>query len=186
MRQLRLTRWARSWTAVISLGILGCGAGEPLVWERYEYPEDGFSVEFPGEPEIVREEVENDLAPMFVHTFTRHGERETLRYQVIMRTIPLAVFGLGFKPSQLVEARIKNYAHAESLEILTDTGWTLGDVGGRALTFEHPDGSLEQSRLLMRKTVMHHVSVRGPAEERGRSEIPRFLDSFRLLGESPS
>ncbi|MFQ5514890.1 MAG: hypothetical protein ACE5FG_10665 [Myxococcota bacterium] len=168
---------------LLGMAILACAERTAAPsWERYTNEELGFSVLVPGDPIETHEELPSDLGTIHSTVVSAEPPGDALRYLVRADRFPPQIQALrALIP--LVEARHRRHEQRVEGKTLELEAIHVGDVPGREVMIELPDGTLERARFLMHGSVIYHLGVRLPPDERERPEIRRFLDSFELPDE---
>lgn len=149
--------------------------GPAADWKRYRYPDDGFSSEFPSQPEMQKQNVSTDAGTFELRTYATQDPSVTL----VAAVCAYGASAAGKDPDALLAAAEKGAINNIKGHLTSDRKITLGAYHG--VVFEaNSSGEHVSARIYLVGETLYQMIVASPlnAAYAGSS---RFLDSFQLL-----
>jgi hypothetical protein len=140
-------------------------------WKRYRYDADGFTAEFPAEPQAK----END-SKTGIRYFSQL-ENGNLAYFVEAALLPA---NLNKTSQQIFDDYVKGAANGVKGQVKSSTDVSLGGNPGREFTGEN-DKLVLHVRLYLVQRKLYQVLVAGTKDLITSAETERFQSSFELL-----
>jgi hypothetical protein len=150
-------------------------AAPPAAWTTYTNSADGFSVSFPGDPELGKQNVPTDAGTFELRTYLATPGSAALYVGVC--DYGAAVSG---RDPQTVLTGAKNGAIGNvKAHITTEQQITLGTYPG--VEFEAENDSMHfTARIYLVGTTLYEVLTAAPFTDR-YADATRFMDSFQLI-----
>ncbi len=146
-------------------------AAAPAEWSTFESEAAGYSVELPGEPELV-EELANGKYP--AHTASVEAEGCMVTVNVILYPFEIA----EEQARAAVDASGAGYAEAIDAKLLGATDWDLGGHYGRRFMIRHPSVPVAYA-CAVKGNALYTVKVAGEEAALTSAMANRVLSSFR-------
>jgi hypothetical protein len=149
-------------------------SAQTVEWKTYSYPEDGFSVSFPSQPQLKKSSLD-----------TKTGEIEVRTYLVILQPAwVVAVIDYGEQaanadPDTLLELGKQGALSSSSAHLLSEKKITLDGHHGLQFEAESSVAHFSSRIYLVGGTLYQTMVVSDPSDK--SAETARFLDSFQLI-----
>jgi hypothetical protein len=167
-------------TALLVATLGACAAPVAQTWTDFRSPEHGFSVAFPGGPQLTQR--------------TPHGRIPVIEYQYQVASVTSAfnVSVVEFGPGHgvlgdgtvLLNALVDDYAKGSGATVRTRSSSTLSGHNAIEAVLEDPAHGREHLiDLVAERRRVYLVASAGPIGNSTSADARRFRDSLRLLGE---
>jgi hypothetical protein len=167
----------RKWIyGAVLLALIGC---QWLRWKEFTSSEGRFSVLMPGTPTDQAQKVNSPVGVIDLHVFV--VEQSGAQYLVAYNDYPDAMVKTGDPEKVLDGARNGIVANVRG-RLLSEVKITLQQFPGRELKVMVPDGAqMMQTRLYFVKNRLYQVGAVTSEADASSKDIPKFLESFKLL-----
>ena len=152
------------------------GSAAPQVeWKTYTYSSDGFSVSFPAEPQIQKQNVPTDAGGLELRTFLATPGSAALYVGVCNYGSAVA----GRDPESVLNGARNGAINNAKAHMITEGKITLGDYSG--LEFEAESDNMHFSvRIYLVGATLYQLLTAAPSNDRYAGSA-RFLNSFQLI-----
>jgi len=166
-------------TLLIAL-LAGAPAGAQGIWKEVVAKEQGFAISMPGDPDHQKQNVRSPAGPVSAHTYT--FSRVGTVYSITAVEYPEGLIQPDAADQTLRYTRDGMVKQMEA-RILADKEIFLGGNPGREFQCQQKNGLYTRIRIYLVKNRMYEVICATAPENRQGGDVPRFLNSFRLLPE---
>ena len=147
----------------------------PVEWKTYTNPSDGFSVSFPADPQIQKQNVPTDAGGFELRTYLATPGSAALYVGVCKYGSAVA----GRDPEAVLNGAKNGALNNAKAHIITEAKIALGVHSG--LEFEAESDNMHFSaRIYLVGTTLYQVLTAAPLTDRYAGST-RFLDSFQLI-----
>jgi len=147
----------------------------PVEWKTYSYPSDGFSVSFPAEPQIQKQNVPTEAGGFELRTYLATPGSVALYVGVCNYGSAVA----GRDPESVLNGAKNGALNNAKAHIVTENKINLGVHSG--LEFEAESDNMHFSaRIYLVGNTLYQVLTAAPLTDRYAGST-RFLDSFQLI-----
>jgi len=168
----------RSITFVLA-AILACASGAALAWQEYAYPEYGFALAFPGDPQV--QNTVHQVAP----GRTVPAQVYSLRQNKIDLTMTIAnLEGTGLDEKTVIDHAIKTLSAGG--KVSENVPQRIYRIYGRAFTVEGADGSHLAAMAFHHKGRLYQIAGKALAGAGADAEFEsvRFQQSLTFTDGS--
>lgn len=146
-----------------------------LEWKIYSSVSDGFSISFPGEPELSKQRIPSQSGTLELRTYLVTPGSATLYVAVC----DYGATAQGHDPQILLAGAEKGAIDNVKAHLLADHKITLGDSQG--LAFEAENDTVHFSaRFYVAGTTLYEIIAASPLKGRF-ADTKRFMDSFQFI-----
>jgi hypothetical protein len=147
-------------------------------WQPFQSRDGGFSVQFPGKPEVSRRTIRTDAGDVISVRHTA-GDGAHATYDVTINDYPRDSVG-RLTPGRMIDAARDGLVFQSKGRLVSQKAAAVGKVQGRDHEIEGADGMRYHVRLLAVGSRVYQITAM--AQPPAQPETQRFFDSFRLTG----
>jgi hypothetical protein len=161
--------------AVLML-VAATAAAAAAGWQTYRYPDQGFSIELPGEPDWKEAPLDTALGKASLRLGSLRTEGNgALVLGVVTYLSPPA------DEQQALDAAVAGAAANTRSQVISSTAITVDGAAGREASFRRPGALSVKARFIWRGARLYQVLVFGSEASGLPPEGERVLASFHLL-----
>jgi uncharacterized protein (TIGR03067 family) len=155
-------------------------AGSP--WKRFTAEADGYSIEFPGEPEARKRRTGPAARPVDLTIYVVRNDQDRVSFLAMGQRLP-ARLTTEFDATTVLQASLEGLLEGFRGEVVRERKLNVPSGAGGEYVLRSTEGVQAVARIYVRGDRAFVLQVVGKDDPAGSADAERFLGSFRMSDE---